>query len=404
MTRFVIYLFPALADVIIAATMFVCSNRLADAGKNKTQVAMVFTAWAAVYIISNQVLARFVNSRNAAKMMIAANLFFTAISVAFIIFKSVWGIYTFMAILAVASAMFFLPFQIFMKAAEPDKSRGVIRPVALYTFAWSSGFAAGPFIAGFIYQWLNWQSCFVFTALLALLIAAGVKFLSHLADHTETLPTSHSPTNANYQTMPDLAWLGWLVAGVGCLGVYLFLSLLPSVGVSFAIPKSQIGSMIATLYLVQAFVGLTLLRGRTWMFRTTPLLIFAAFGLLGLTCFAISLSPAVGNAELLNIPIRTIGLFASVASYGIFSGSFFFALVFHSLVHPSRSARYIAVNETVVGACGVIGPIIAGSMADNFGFLPFTTILIAIIASTALLQFIVINRLPPSPAAKTLEN
>ncbi|MHC4962914.1 MAG: MFS transporter, partial [Planctomycetota bacterium] len=151
MTRFLIYLFPAVADVILAATMFVCSNRIADAGQSRTEVAMVFAAWAAVYIVSNQILARLVTSRNAAAMMIVANLLFVVTAGTFVLIENVLAIYATMGVLAVATALFFLPFQVFMKAVEPDQHQGVVRSAAIYTFSWSLGFACGPFIAGFIY-------------------------------------------------------------------------------------------------------------------------------------------------------------------------------------------------------------------------------------------------------------
>ncbi len=403
MTRFLIYLFPAMADVIIAATMFVCSNRLADAGRSRTEVAMVFAAWAAVYIASNQILLRLVTSRNAAAMLIVASLLFTATAGAFVLFEGILAIYTIMAVLAVASALFFLPFQVFMKAVEPDPHQGVVRSVAMYTFSWSLGFASGPFIAGFIYQWLGWPWCFAFTGLLGLLTAGGIHLLKHHAKyhHSEVAAPSQpapgqSSCNAedvNYHAMGDLAWLGWVVAGVGCLGIYSFLALLPSVGVEFAIPKSRIGSIIALLYVVQALVGLSFLRSRTWMFRPGPVVGFAVFGLVGLAGFGVSLLPAINGIEVLTVPLRTIVLYASVACYGVFSGSFFFGLVFHSLVHPHRSARYIAVNETVVGLCGVVGPVVAGVLADRFGFAVFPAVLTAMVAGVAMLQFAVLKRL-----------
>jgi len=397
-SRFLIYLFPAVADVILATAMFVCSNRLADTGHSKTEVAMVFTAWAAVYITSNQILARLVTSRNAATMLIVANVLFTATAGTFALIENAWAIYAIMAVLAVATGLFFLPFQVFMKAVEPDQHQGVVRSVAMYTFSWSLGFASGPFIAGFIYEWLGWQWCFAFTGLLGLLTAGGVQLLKHHArhHHSEAIaPPDQSGCNreaVNYHAMPDLAWLGWVVCGAGCLGIYSLLSLLPSAGVSFAIPKSQVGSIIASLYIVQALVGLSLLRGRTWMFRPAPVTGFAAFGLVGLAVFCVSLLPAIDGIAVLTVPLRTLGLYASVACYGVFSGSFFFGLVFYSLVHPHRSARYVAVNETVVGLCGVGGPIMAGILADKFSFSAFPTVLIAMITGVMILQFVVLKR------------
>lgn len=129
------------------------------------------------------------------------------------------------------------------------------------------------------------------------------------------------------------------------------------------------------------------------MFRPGPVMGFAVFGLVSLVGFCVSLLPIIDGAEVLTVPLRTLCLYASVACYGVFSGSFFFRLVFYSLVHPHRSAKYVAVNEMVVGICGVAGPVIAGALADKFGFAAFPAILTAVIAGAATLQFIALKRL-----------
>ncbi len=129
------------------------------------------------------------------------------------------------------------------------------------------------------------------------------------------------------------------------------------------------------------------------MFRPWPLVGFAAFGVIGLAGFGVSLLPTVGGAEVLTVPLRTLGLYASVVCYGVFSGSFFFGMVFHSLVHPHHSARYIGVNEMIVGICGVVGPLMAGMLADRFGFAVFPAIMVAMTAGAAMLQFVVLKRL-----------
>lgn len=402
MPRFLIYVFPAVADVILAATMFVCSNRLADAGQSRTEVAMVFAAWAAVYIASNQALARLVTSRNAAVMMTVANVLFVAFAGIFVCIENVWAIYAAMGGIAVATALFFLPFQVFMKAVEPDPYQGVARSVAIYTFSWSLGFAIGPFITGFIYQGLGWRWCFVFTGLLGFFTTIGIQLLKHHAKyhHSEASAENHleAPPGrdkeaVNYHAMPDLAWLGWLAGGVGCLGIYSLISLLPSAGVAFAMAKSQVGSIIALLYVVQALVGLSFLRSRNWMFRPGPVVGLTAFGVVGLAGFALLLLPFCRGVQALSVCLRTLGLYASAACYGVFSGSFFFGLVFYSLVHPHQSARYVAVNEMIVGICGVAGPIIAGLLADQYGFAVPPTVLMAMTAGIALLQFTVLRQL-----------
>ena len=90
------------------------------------------------------------------------------------------------------------------------------------------------------------------------------------------------------------------------------------------------------------------------MYLVKPVLLFGFSGILGLLLF--------GSAA-------SVKLFCLAAiCFGIYSGSFFFYFVFHSLVHPTRSSRYVAINETVVGICGIVGPLTGGLMADHWGF------------------------------------
>jgi hypothetical protein len=56
-----------------------------------------------------------------------------------------------------------------------------------------------------------------------------------------------------------------------------------------------------------------------------------------------------------------------VASFisGGYCGSIFFYMVFHSLAHPERNARRLAINESVIGLSVMIGPFLAGSIAER---------------------------------------
>jgi MFS family permease len=54
--------------------------------------------------------------------------------------------------------------------------------------------------------------------------------------------------------------------------------------------------------------------------------------------------------------------------FGTYTGAFCFYMVFHSLVHPERAGRYVAVNEALVGITGFLAPLAGGLMADAWGF------------------------------------
>ncbi len=396
MARFLIYIFPAVADVIIAATLFVCSNRLADMNCSSTMVAMVFSSWALVYIISSQLLGRVVTSRNAASLLIASNILFAITAAMFVFATAIWLIYALMAVLAFASAMFFLPFQIFMKAVEPDQHLGVVRSSAIYTFSWSMGSGLGPFIAGFLWQWFSWQWCFVFIGSIGILNAIGIYLLRQQAKHhhdevigepNKISASDERDTSVNYHNLPDLAWLGWVAVAIGCLGWHSVFATLPKVGVKFVISKSQIGTIIAILNLVQALVALGFIHSKKWMYRRASTTFFSIFGVIALAGFAVSTMPFIDGAAIFSISLRTILLYSCAACYGVFSGSFYFRMVFHSLVHPSKSSRYVAVNESVVGICGLVGPLFAGLLADKYSFSTAPLLAIFLVIALLFLQF-----------------
>ena len=90
------------------------------------------------------------------------------------------------------------------------------------------------------------------------------------------------------------------------------------------------------------------------MYRPLPLAVFLLAGLSGIVCFG------VGE----RVPLLLLGAIL----FGVFSGSLYFFMVFHALVHPSRAGQYVAVNESIVGIAGVLAPLSAGIGVDTLGY------------------------------------
>ena len=151
--------------------------------------------------------------------------------------------------------------------------------------------------------------------------------------------------------MPDLAWLGWLAAGIGCMTVAVGRSLFPVKAAILELSKTDQGVILAIVSFTQAFIGLAFIRSKFWMYRPVPVALFSLSGLLGLLLFGLG-----SRSEI---------FYLAALFYGIYSGMFFFYLVFHSLVHPTKSSKYVAINEAVVGITSIIGPIAGGIIADK---------------------------------------
>ena len=86
--------------------------------------------------------------------------------------------------------------------------------------------------------------------------------------------------------------------------------------------------------------------------------------------------------------------------YGIYSGCFYFYLVYHSLAHPVRSGFYVTGNEIIVGITSIVAPLLGGFMADVSGHTESAFIFAATVAAAAfIIQMIVLR--PSNIAGET---
>lgn len=356
MTKLLIYLFPALMDIVIGGILYICPTRLTEQGYNPIIVTIIASVWALAYMTTSHFLGKILTKSNASKLIMISCISVTLICGGFILFPGVVMMFVLMAILGVATALFFSPFQVFMKAVGGGHDSGVVKSTALYTFSWSAGMAAGPFISAYLWVATSWQMCYVLIGGCSILTAIGIYLLKH---HAEEHPVKHSevatpaePTLNRYEKMPDLAYMGWIVAGVGTLVVMLTKQLLPDTGKSIGLQITQTGNILFLLSGTQAITGLLMIKSKYWMFRRLPSIIFGLCGIAAMLLFVLCDSANF--------------LYLAAVLYGVYSGSFFFGLVFHSLIHPQKAGKYVSVNESLVGLCGIIGPALGGLLVKCF--------------------------------------
>ena len=172
----------------------------------------------------------------------------------------------------------------------------------------------------------------------------------------ELVPKS-SPSNdaavegknsADYSRFPDMVLMGYLVGGMGCLVIALIRTMGPFRGVqALGFTKDQMGIIMCLVSFFQSFAGYMLFFSKDWMYKRINGLLLNLAGAAALLGFAFCSSFA--------------GFAVSAVLFGIYAGCFFFFFVFHSLVHPTKSHRYVAGNETIVGATGIVGPLLGGA-------------------------------------------
>jgi len=230
----------------------------------------------------------------------------------------------------------------------------------------------------------GWTYACHFSAVISLVSAFGLWMLKHYAEHqphvtkSDNEPTHEIPTEKDFRSAPDLAWLGWIGTGMTCVVLCIVRSLFPVLAErELKLPEFEQGTVFFLLSMAQGIAGLFLCRATVIMFRAKAVLLFGLLGIVGVGSFALRSD-------------SSWVFFVGAVCTGIYSGFNFFYLVFHSLTHPSRSARYISMNEMIVGTTGIAAPLLAGFLAEatHSYVVPFV-IAAAIIACAITFQAVV---------------
>ena len=357
----------------MSSVMFIVAVRFSESGASALTVVSTGAVWAVVYSVCAQISGKIVTPRNAATMLCVASLLACLVAIGLILLPALNLQFFWIGMMGVVTAFFFIPFMIFMKDMEKGRSGGLTRATALYTFSWSMGMASGPFIVGFIWgkfaPEFGWKYCYMLNILFGLIIAIGIWPIRKFVRNSEVKEEKLSKTIIDYSSMPDLAWMGWLAA-IGCfIAMSVLRTLFPYQASLLDIPKVHQGGILALTCFSQAFTGLFLVNSRYWMYRTMPVAAMGICGVVGLLLFSFGSAP--------------ITFYIGALVFGLYTGTFSFYLVFHSLVHPEKSAKYLSVDETIVGITGMFSPVIAGIMAGvvNVGlpYLVCATLVVTII-------------------------
>lgn len=383
-----IYVLPAIADMVASQLFFINAVRLAKMGASASVVANTITTWSIVYLLTCSIIGRIITPANAGRLIVVAMAMLTGISLLFPFIPGVPGIYSLMALAGIGTALFFVPFQVFMKAVDGLDNRSIAYSTGLYTFSWSLGFACGPFVSGLLMelgtpQRPGWIYACWFASGASALTGVGGYVLKRLIMNTPR-PTASTPGEpaappVDYSGMPDLAWLGWLSAGAGMLALAFFRGIFPSLAESkLHLSQSFQGLLFFLLSLAQALMGLFLCRSRFWMYRMSGVFTMGLAGIAGSLLLGFSCHPWM--------------LSLGAILFGLYAGGFYFYMVFHALVHSHNSGRYVAVNEMVVGISSLLGAMLGGWVADHFGFEALYTLGAMLTVVTLTIQGAVLRR------------
>ena len=367
--RIIFYLLPCVMNIIMGLFFFITMRRLAISGADSFAIAGTMAVWAFIYAIVSALLGIVQRKRNATKFILAGEGILALSMLGFLIFPGMNAQYLWLFGSGIGTAMFFAPFQVIVKMLDRNENApgSVQKTAALYTFSWSFGFASGPFIAAMIWGMLSpetgWRTCYKINLVLILIVSAFVWLLHCFIrrknaeeESPEAAPSATAPENnasGAREKLPDLAVIGWIVAGIGFVTIAMLRTQIPYRCSLLEMSTAQQGIILAVVSYVQAFLALSFWKSRRWMYHPFPIALAGCCGLIALLLFAFTQSYGVY-------------VFAGLL-YGCYSGGFCFFFAYHSLANPEKSHRYVAVNEVIVGSTSVFAPLGSGLLADAAG-------------------------------------
>ena len=342
MIKLLSYLFPILVNFVCGGVFFITALRCSQASAPGWVVGATLSTWSLVYSVFSFIAGKVTTVRNSVVLISAGGLMITAASAGFLLFPGVYTQFIWIALTGIAAATYCTSFQVFAKSIEQDQNTGVVRATALYTASWSLGMATGPFVFGLLPVNLS----FVINAVLGLVIAGGIIAVSKTVQRRENTADEQGSCKLENGGMPDCVWAGWIIGGVGTIAIFVIRCLVPYRANLLAFSRAEAGLILAAVSFVQAFTALALINVKTMMYKALPVILAGSCGIVSLLIFGF------GSGKM---------MFALAAVlFGIYSGYFYFMFVYHSLISPVNSTRYVAINEIIVGVMGTVGPFAGG--------------------------------------------
>ena len=347
------YIFPAVMDIALGLIFLVAPTRAAILGADFTTTAGILSMWGFAYIICCPIVSKIVTPKNAIHFILSGCILLMLECAAFAFATTITEMYVLTALSGLACSCFFPPFQVWMKQADSDAEKPLSYSVGMYTLSWSMGFAIGPLIGGALMALnvdIGWSYAYVVAACACLFSAVGMFRVSSKMSAKGKSETEKCHAEVKENDAPDFALLAWICSGFGIFVVSIIRGNIPKEVVE---SPAISGTILFLLSAVQGVVGFLLRKSYNWMYSKKCILAFGACGVVSMLCFAFGAS--------------TMWYIIGAIIFGIYSGSFFFYFVYHSLAHPSKSTRNIAVNETIVGVLSIVSPIVGGIVADMYG-------------------------------------
>ena len=380
--KYLFYLLPGLLNLVMGLFFFITAKRMADAGLSSLAVTATMPMWALIYAVSSFIIGKYATRYNAVKIIFASQIILLVSMLGLLFSPAVKLQYLWLLLSGLGTGLFFTPFQTVVKLFEKVEvsPETFAKSAATYVFSWSFGQGCGPMAAALVWGMFDpvngWKYCYMINIFIVIWVLISLffmqKFISRRLAETpdcQTAEANAAPAE-NTTGLPDVMKSAWMLAFGGFLAIAVLRSYLPDFATKeLHFPTSSQGIMLALVSIVQAFVALSCCKAKRFPFKPWA-------GLFTGVCACAALT-------MLSLCTSSLAAWSATTLFGVFSGVFCFNLTYHALANYTKSAKYAAVNETIVGGTAVFAPIAAGLIADHTtAQMPFYVLIALLIITT----------------------
>ena len=332
MKKIILFGLPLTFDIIVSLVLFVGRHSLASQGYGEKTVGSIVMFYGIGYVIASLLMTRIVKPQRAKQQLIGALAGVILICVALANVQQLIFIQVLYGVFPLMASLLFNAFQIYMLGISNQDTRPLAETAGHFTFAWSIGFALGPFASSALKSLFPWSQIYYLAALLAAL--AGIVlygFKPHESDGAARARMS-STTHSHGSSLVEPAWLGLVIGLIVWNAVLVYW---PVQAVQMGIADNQRGWTEFAFAMMQGLAALLLTYVHRWHYKPIWLLIMGGSGIIALSVFGLSTQASF--------------FVVGAILYGAYCGSLYSYMVYHAMVEEDKAVRRVALNETFVG-------------------------------------------------------
>ncbi|MBC7327595.1 MFS transporter [bacterium] len=347
------YLNAFLGDIAVGLNM-ICIPLLAIK-MQASPVVLGFTGFLSslTYLTFSPIFGRLADRKNPLYLTSLGCALFASSALFLVFFPSIPLILLIMGLVGLGTSMFWSPLEVWIARTTSDLRKSI----GYFNLSWCVGLSIGSLLGGYLFQ-KDWRFPLFSIAFSCLLIIFFLFFCPKVSPPQEVKEVNDEPNSGESKRNPFIL-IGWTANFVGWFTIGTLRYLFPKLAVELNISPFTIGLLTFTMAIFQAIssygVGFMVM----FHYNLGFLLIVQFLMMLGFLIIILSSS----------IPL----FFLSFTLLGICIGIAYFFSLFYSLESEEGKGHKSGIHESIVGAGGLLGPLLGGIVAQYSNLrMPFT--------------------------------